>query len=409
MFNLIDLLQQKGHEVVPFSVRYKQNQHTEYDKYFVSPLSSEDEVYFRQQSWNLRSVSKTLERAIYSKEVYSHLVRLIENERPDFAIVLHYLRKLSPSVIRALHEYEVPFIVRLSDFAMICPNAHLLRDGAICELCIKGSLLNSVRYKCVQNLFSASAANYLATRYHLLKGYFDKIKLFMVPSKFTISKMVEAGYDPKRFVHIPTFVSEYSPVEKSKKMQIAYVGRVERIKGIHVLLESINLLKKQNITNFTCTVVGGGSSEYMSLLRSYLKTNMVDNVVFTGEAEKQSVYKIVRESLFTVAPSICYENMPNSVIESLACGTPVIASAHGSFPEIVLDGRTGFLFKPGDAADLAQKMIQLMENLKLNGQMSSQAVAFVRQNHSPEKHYESLMQAFSKLTAMRSNGMENAP
>ena len=74
---------------------------------------------------------------------------------------------------------------------------------------------------------------------------------------------------------------------------------------------------------------------------------------------------LLQKSLFSVAPSLLYDNMPNSVLESLAAGTPAIASNHGSFPEIIINGDTGLLFNPGDVKDLSNKIKILLDNKKL--------------------------------------------
>ena len=134
MFNLKELLENHGHHIIPFSIKYAKNLKSEYEEYFVPPLSSEKEVYFKDQTWSVKSFYKTIERAFYSPEVYRNLTRLIKDTKPDFAICLHFGRKLSPSVLSALHDSKVPFVVRLSDFGMICANSHMLRNEEVCEL-----------------------------------------------------------------------------------------------------------------------------------------------------------------------------------------------------------------------------------------------------------------------------------
>src|SRR5207302_8861795 len=139
-FNVTDLLEREGHTVVPFSVTYQRNEATPFAKYFASPIGAGDQVYFRDHERDARTVAKEAGRAFYSREVYAKLSSLIEDERPDVALVMHYLRKLSPSVLTCLRDHDVPFVVRMSDFGMVCPNAHLFRDGAVCELCTGGAL-----------------------------------------------------------------------------------------------------------------------------------------------------------------------------------------------------------------------------------------------------------------------------
>jgi glycosyltransferase involved in cell wall biosynthesis len=403
MFNLINLLKSKGHKVIPFSIRYTSNNQSDFSDYFVSPLSSEKEVYFQDYKLNIRSIKKIIERLFYSTEVYNNLAHLIIDMKPDFAIVLHYLKKLSPAVIKCLDDNGIPFIVRISDFLMICPNAHLIRKGKICELCIHKGLINSVKYKCVQNSYSMSLLNYLAIKFHNKKKYFDKIIYFVVPSKFTIFKMIEAGYDPSRLIHLPTFVDILSQeIIIERKRQIVFVGRMERIKGVHILLSAVNHLKNKGVSHFNCLIIGDGDKEYIEELCSFVKVNTLSNVKFLGKLEKEEIDFHLRESLFSVVPSIWYDNQPNTVLESLANGTPVIASNHGSFPEIVIDNTTGFLFNPNDILDLAKKINILIDNSELRKKMSYNAIEFIRANHSSERHFQILINIYTKL---KTNGL----
>ncbi len=206
MFNVTDMLESHGHEVVPFSVRFTGNRPTPWEDYFAPPIAGEDAVYYREHGHSPRSVVRGLQRAFYSREVYEALQRLVRAWRPDAAIVLHYLRKLSPSVLVALKEAGIPIIVRLSDFGMLCPEQHMLRDGSVCSLCITHGLRSSVRYRCVQGSFPVSAAACASTWFWRWRKYFDLVDRFIVPSSIMYEKMVEGGYDPSRIVVLPTFV-----------------------------------------------------------------------------------------------------------------------------------------------------------------------------------------------------------
>jgi glycosyltransferase involved in cell wall biosynthesis len=394
MFNLKGLLESFGHTVVPFSIAYDANEPTPYDRYFPSPLTEGSEVYFRDQSKSPRAVLKTLERAFYSREVYRKLEELIDAERPDAAIVQHYLRKLSPAVIKCLADRKVPFVVRLSDFAMICPNAHLFRGGQPCELCVHGSLTNSIRYRCVQGSLAASTVNYAATRFHERAGYYDLINTFVVPSRFTMKKMVEGGYDQTRMVHIPTFVNVNTrPSDVTERPPVVvYAGRLESLKGVHLLLEATRLIRQRaNAPNFNVRVIGTGEPEYVQSLQATIERSSLTNVQLEGAMPEAELRFALRAARCSVAPSIWYENLPNSVLESLAEGTPVIAPDHGSLPELVSHRRTGLLVPPGDPAAIAGALDELLTRSSFAATMGKKAVEFVSEHHSAGRHYTLLM------------------
>ena len=399
LFNLKELLEQNKHVVIPFSVRYTQNEKSEYEKYFVPPVSNENEVYFKDQTWNPKSFFKTIERLFYSREVYQYLSTLLKDEKPDFAIVLHYSRKLSPSVVEALKDYNIPFVVRVSDFGMVCPNNMLIRENKICEKCISGNLWNSVRYKCVKNSYGASLIQYLAAQFHYLKGYYETIPLFLVPSKFTMEKLIQAGWDENKLIHFPTFVKDEIFLNgNEKKGKIVYIGRLDEEKGVLFFLHTIKLLqdKERNNEEIQYVIVGSGTPEFEKSLKEYSESNNLKNVLFLGKLSKPEIDKLIQESLLMVAPSLWYDNMPNSVLEALSMGLPVIASNHGSFPEIIEHYKTGLLFKAGDKKDFADKITLLLKDETLRNEISTNAKQFIEKKHSPKKHYETLMNICNK-------------
>lgn len=398
LFNLKELLESHQHTVVPFSIQYRLNEPTEYENYFVPPLSNNESVYFKDQKWDIRTLIKTLERNVYSQEVERSLSRLIVDTKPDFAIVLLYLRKLSPAVLVALDRHKIPFIVRLSDFGMICPGSTLFKQKAICELCIKGNLLNSVRHKCVHNSAIASLVNYCSTKYHHSKKYFDLIPYFVVPSRFTIQKMTEGGWNKERFGYLPTMV--YPPAEKivsKKKNQIVYTGRLDFIKGVHVLLKALKILSGDSSVPFALKLAGNGDEAYINYLKEYIQQEKLKGIEFCGNLKRRELQHLLMESAFSVTPSLWFDNTPNSLLESLSCGTPAIAPAHGCFTDLIIDGENGLLFRNADENDLASRIRRMLSEPDLTAIMGVKAIDFVKKFHSPEGHYQQLLQIIEKL------------
>jgi glycosyltransferase involved in cell wall biosynthesis len=398
MFNLIDLLESKGHTIIPFSINYDKNHTTDYSDYFVDPLTSSSEVFFKEHRLNAQNILRILSRSFYSKNVYNKLSKLIDDTKPDFAIVLHYLKKLSPAVLQALNDKNIHYFVRISDFLMICPNAHLIREDKICELCIKGGLFNSVKYKCVQDSFGASVVHYLATKYHGYKKYFKNIRFFAVPSKFTMAKMIEGGVGSDKLVYLPTFIRAKKGNDKIlKKNQIVFVGRLERTKGVHILLEALYEISKNKYADFKTLIIGDGNKEYVEELKSFITNYDLRDVHFLGRLEKEDVELKFAESLCSVAPSIWYDNMPNSVLESFANGTPVIVPEHGSFIEIVKNGSNGLFFNPSNSKDLSNKILMMLTELDIN-KMAENCINYIESNHNPDDHYTKILNIYNKIT-----------
>ena len=97
LFNIKQLLEDAGHEIIPFSVKHKQNVATPYEKYFLSPIGNGDEIYFSDVVKQKKSFSdqwKGLTRMIYSKEAKSCFEKLLRNVKPYLVYILYVQTKL---------------------------------------------------------------------------------------------------------------------------------------------------------------------------------------------------------------------------------------------------------------------------------------------------------------------------
>ena len=401
MFNIKAGLEERGHEIIPFSIHYSKNEPTPYSRYFVPPLAGPDAIRFDEHAWSLRSFLKTVERSFYSPEVARAVGRLVDDTKPDIAYILHFLRKLSPSLLVGIKKRGLPIVVRISDFLLMCPAIHLLRDGKPCELCLHGDLRPSVKYRCVKGSLGASLVSYLSTHYHRWRGYFDLIDRFVITNEFTLSKLIEAGWPREKLVHIPTFVAprffDTPTGDGNAKPYILYVGHLEPHKGIDILLRAHAKLKDPPTLVLAASTDSAWADEYRKLARELGTSERVDFKGFVGADDLAGLY---RSALFTVLPSICYENMPNAVIESMACGTPVLGSEHGSIGALIENGRTGRTFKPGDIDDLASKLSKMISDPSWRRTAGQRARETAEERYRMQAHLSALENVLQGLRSL---------
>lgn len=100
MFNIKKLFESHGHEVIPFSIKSNKNLETEYSKYFVEPIGNHDTIYYDEYKKTPKVVWQMLTRSIYSFEVEQAIKKEIDETKPDIVYIIHFVNKLSPSVIR---------------------------------------------------------------------------------------------------------------------------------------------------------------------------------------------------------------------------------------------------------------------------------------------------------------------
>ena len=391
-FNIKEILEQNGHEVIPFSIKGSRNLPAgEYEKYFLDVV--DDEVYFAQtKKKSLRVILKSFTRMFYSLEAKKKFGLLLDDEQPDLVYIMHFHNKISPSIIDAAKKRGIPVVHRISDFQYMCPNALFYNDRTgVCEDCLKGKRWSCVKNKCVLNSPVYSGIKMAAKWMHDVMGVTKQVDAFVVPSTFTISKLHEYGIPHEKLHHIPTFfnLKEENPQVEYQPF-VLFVGRIEKQKGLMTLVKAFEGLP------YNLKIIGFSNDGYEDELKAYL-LGKKHNIEFLGRKSFEEIVPYLKSCLCTVVPSEWYDNFPNVILESFAYKKAVIATDFGSLPELVHEGETGLTFKYTDFNDLIAKVGQLFEQPELAKQMGERAFQDVMSKYSPDTHYQNLMKLFIEV------------
>lgn len=398
LFNVQDALEARGHEVIPFSIRYSKNAPSPYSRFFVPPLAGEDAVYFRDHRWTARSIWKTAERTFYSTEVEHAVSRLIEETHPDVAYVLHFMKKLSPSLLVGIKKHGLPILLRISDYLLLCPAAHFLRDNKPCTLCASGRLWPSIRYRCVHASLAASLIYASACLYHRMRKYFDLIDRFILTNSFMWEHMLAAGWPPEKLVVLPTFASSSFFADKEEPLKttrpyILYAGQLEPHKGPDLLIRAYDRARRTMKSALPRLIIAGPTHSPFAAHCMHLvhERQLEDCVEFKGFIPSEQMPQLYRGALFSVLPMLWYENLPQALIESYASGTPVLGSRHGSLKPFIEEQVTGRTFLPGSETELADRLIDLVRNPADCVRMGHHASDYARRHFSEASHMSGLL------------------
>lgn len=407
LFNIQEAFNKLEHITIPLSVKYKKNLQNSYSEYFIDPIGSEEQVYFKDHTFRLKTLYKTFTRLFYDFSVKKKVSLLAKKTKPEVAYILHYLRKFSPSLLIAIKSEKIPIVVRISDFAMLCPQAHCFRNCKPCQLCVSGNLWPSIRWKCVQNSLFASALNAIATIFHRKIKFFELVDCFVVTNPFMYQLMINAGYPPNRLKLIPTFVdtSFFKPKDHflSNVYTFIYSGRLEYIKGVHVILEALGKLKyKRPNLPWQLKIAGSGDHGYLNFLKTICSKYKINNSVsFMGQLCKKELAAALSSAQIGIIPSLWYENLPNSLLEYFASGLPVISSDIGSLPYCVENNKNGILFPSGNTGKLTEALLYCIDNPKIVSAMSQQARKTAQEKYSKDEHVSTLLTLFFELIDQR--------
>jgi len=187
------------------------------------------------------------------------------------------------------------------------------------------------------------------------------LKEYGIPSSKI--KVIYPGVNDKLFLPLnKKDVRQGLGFRKEDKI-ILYVGRIEKVKGLFVLIEALELLRKEALSSnnqLKLIVVGGGSKslghprnkEITRIKKALAEKNLRNEVLFLGSKKQNQLKKYYSAADVLVMPSL-YESFGLVAVEALACGTPVIASKIGEMMNIIKEGKNGFYFSPNDPASLS--------------------------------------------------------
>ena len=257
------------------------------------------------------------------------------------------------------------------------------------------TLIRTVKEKNIPMIEFCGDARYKSLNKKLTKEF----RQVLAVSNFVRKRLIEIGYDSKRVktfhTGVPTGLfdsNKYDKVEckkefgfpKNKKIilfpsrSIRGNGQFNRQKGFFTVLNSIKNIKKNAKDDFAIVfpaVVGRkdknikGKKNLAKLKLRIKKEGIAENVIFINKRisleEMPSLYK---SADIVVTPSV-NEALGMVFLESLSMGVPAIGAKSGGIPESIVNGKTGFVIKPGDSKDLSKKIIKLLNNEKLRKKM----------------------------------------
>jgi glycosyltransferase involved in cell wall biosynthesis len=215
--------------------------------------------------------------------------------------------------------------------------------------------------------------------------WLNQVDTYIALSEFARRKFIEGGIPPSQITVKPNCVPDPGPPSPfPRDGTILYVGRLTAGKGVADLLESLAMLKLHD----RLRVVGDG--EEADRLRKLAKARGFPRGAFLGALYGDAVVEQIRAATCLVIPSRHYETFGRTVIESFACGRPVVASRRGSLPELVEPGCTGYLFEGGDAGSLAAALQNLVGSPDGGAAMGREAREVWSRKYSPEPNVRML-------------------
>ena len=362
-FNTGKLLEEHGHEVVYFTLKWKDNRPSPQSKYF--PESKET------RRGPLKQV----------KKAHIHLM----------------WGQITPSIFPVFKKYSIPVLFTVHDYRIVCP-AYTFRDGngKICEACKGRFFYKCFTHTCCKGSKLMSAV--MAAEQYFRNAFFNPAKYidgFIYVSNF--ARNIQEKYMPslKSKPNITLYNFSTSIVSEPKTMPtdkyFLFFGRLSYEKGVMTLLKAFKELPQCSLK-----VVGTGPKE--EELKAFARDNGMKNVTFLGYKTGKELTDLVSNAYFVIVPSEWYENNPMTIIEAYSVGTPVIGARIGGIPEIVVDGQTGFQFESGNVAALRNTVLKADAiDGKTYTEFGQGTINFANENLSKDSYWRKLVVFYDRF------------
>ncbi len=236
---------------------------------------------------------------------------------------------------------------------------------------------------------------------------FNQGDLFLVEGGNMKNKLMELGCPPEkiRIQRIAIDVGQFKPREKRdkqrKKMKILFCGRFVEKKGLIYALKALKSLINK-IPDVEFVVVGDG--DLRPEIEKFISENSMEKyITLMGNLPLSSLADHMRDADIMLQPSVTAENgdseggAPTVLLEAQATGLPVVSTFHADIPEVVLDGRSGFLCPERDPMALTEKIIYLIEHPEVREAMGKEGRRHVEANYNIYVEVNKLEQVYSEV------------
>ena len=343
-----------------------------------------------------RSQLKLARDTIWNNQTYRELNEIVRRERPAVAHFHNTFPLVSPAAYYAVRRAGAAVVQTLHNFRLLCPGATFFRDNRICEDCLhKPVPIPAVLHSCYRDNRPATAILSTMLVTHRAMGTWNRqVDAYIALTEFSRQKFIDGGLPANRIIVKPNFVVEDPGIGDGSGGYAIFVGRLVPEKGIDTLLAAWEKLSAAGCT-VKLKIVGDGPLAE-NVRQAVARCPLIE---WLGRKPAGEVLNLIGSAACLIFPSTWYETFGRVAVEAFAKGTPVIASRLGAMAELIDPGRTGLLFEPGNAADLATHVTCL--TLNTPGWLRDSSRAEFVLKYTADINYEMLLEVYDKAMFVR--------
>ncbi|MDD3284951.1 MAG: glycosyltransferase family 4 protein [Patescibacteria group bacterium] len=385
---LSELLRSNEHNVINFSTKNEKNIESKYSKYF-------PKYYDLSINANKLEKTKNIIKFFYNYEAVKNLKKLIKENQIDIAHIHNIYHHLSPGILKVLKKNNIPIVMTVHDYKLICPNYNLFdfQKNKVCEKCKSKNYLNCFTNNCIQNSKSKSLLASLEMYYQKIFFPYQKlVDVFIAPSEFMKNKLIEFGFKNKNIIVLHNFENLKSKQSEIKDYFL-YFGRLAKEKGLENFIKTLSKIEKDY--NF---YIAGSGPEENNLKKLVEKLYLEDKIKFLGfydNNKKKELEVLIKSAQFIVIPSIWYENCSLSILEAMSFSKTILASNIGGNSELVKNDINGILYN--NETESIDGLNKLINNKELLEKLGIESGKIINDKFNSELYYKNLINLYQEL------------
>jgi glycosyltransferase involved in cell wall biosynthesis len=340
----------------------------------------------------VRSISclSAASKTVWNSATAAKLKTFVDTHAPDVIHSHNIFPLISPALYYAAGSLGIPVVQTLHNYRLLCPAAVFYRNGKICEDCLHSTPLQGVLHACYRNSRLATAA--VATNIAIHRGigtWEKKVAMYIVLTEFAKSKFIEGGIPSNKLIVKPNFLSSDPGVGGGEGGYALFVGRLSKEKGLTTLIQAWSKLP----SSLRLKIVGDGP--LMDDVRK--RSASVSLIDILGPCKHEEVLRLMKAASLLIFPSEWYEGLPMTVIEALACGTPIVASDLRSLDELVVEGENGARFQTGSPDSLADCVGRMSTRPEKLLELRRTARACYENRFTADRNYPQLVAIYDRV------------
>ena len=322
------------------------------------------------------------------------LRQAVHTFQPDIIHFHSVIPYLGLSALIVAKKQGVPVVQTLHNGRWLCVEGGYFRNGKYCNDCVGSFGLKGVIKGCGHGRLSSLLLFFinLVARYHGL--LFQWVDRFITVSDFVYLQHLKSGFPEEKMV-VNNNGIDIGSLDRAgyakpwkERSGVAFAGRISVAKGAEVIKQLIPKIKQP------FHIIGSGPEQ--GELQQFCLEKGYDNVVFWGGQSREKTIEILGGVVCTVVPSQCGDSFPTVALESMALGTPVVASNLGGLPGLVGKGG-GTIVNPNEYEQFGDSVLKYLNNITIAEADGINCQQYVRDNLSMEVRGRALVQIYEDL------------